>query len=194
MTVHDPGPWFVRIRYHSEFSPHQHQLSINTWNDVPSTGDAGKVDDWVGGSIDLVDMVTALVDKLLPFYKNTVTYDSWTLYNVPTVGAAPQPIQGDTLTAKVGTNATPGWYKAIGTTLSMRTTLFHDAKLVMLDSGSGDVYGKISTPAAGKQQDLFDELSADTNGWAGRDNAQMTQFVSYVIDLNDKLQKTYRMQ
>jgi len=36
-------------------------------------------------------------------------------------------------------------------------------------------------------------LLADTNPFVGRDNTQPLRFLSFTIDLNDKLRREYRM-
>jgi hypothetical protein len=187
------GPWYIRFQYASIYAPHVQLFNIVEWLDVASTNNKGKVLNNDSTSQDTVDFVNAYADILVPFFPVTAAYLTWEVFNKPTTPGDSFPIVGGSFTSKVGTNATPGWSKATSITANFKTTLAFPFKVVMLDAGSGDDFDKILVPAAGKQQDLVDFVTDAANPFVGMDNAQPDHFLSFTIDLNDKLRKSYRM-
>jgi len=193
MTPYDLGPWFVRIDYASAFGPHSMTIPTLDWNDISSTGGHGTFDTHDSSSIDAVEMVEALVDVLVPFFPDTVTFTDWRVFNKVDPEAPSIPVDGALLTAKEGTKASPGWSKATQLTFSWRTEGFHPSKLTLLDYGSAGDFAKILDLTATVVANLDAEYTADSNGWAGRDGLRPNQFVSGTCTLNEKLRRAYRL-
>jgi hypothetical protein len=180
------NPSFVKILYHSNAGPHTMEVPTLQWNE------SGTFDVWGGGTVVDHDMVEAFVTLLLPFFGSDTEFESFIIYNVPTPGAAPQPVASFPLSGMVGSASSPGWTTAVQGTFSIRTTLFGLFKITMLDGASGNSFAP-STALGGDALALFEELISDANGWSGRDNGQPNVFIKFTKTLNEKLRRSYRL-
>jgi hypothetical protein len=187
-----PAPTGILINYHSSFGFHKQYLKALEWH--ASVGSvAGVVDTWDSGSIDLDDMVNALIDLFVPFYPATVAWDNYVVYVYDLVTAPPVPLASGSLT-QVGTAVSPGWSKAVQDTLTWRTNLFGLVRIVMLDCASaGDFDKHTDIPTGSPIEALNAEFTADSNGWSGQDNGQPATYLGSTRTLNEKLRRSYRM-
>jgi len=180
------APSFVKILYHSNAGPHTMEIPTLQW----TVG--GVFATWAGGTTDAATMINDLVVLLLPFFASDTEFESALIYNVPSPGADPQPVDNIAFTGMVGSASSPGWTTAVQGTFSIRTTLFGLFKITMLDMASGNSFAP-STTLGGAALDLFNELADDTNGWSGRDNGQPNVFIKFTKTLNEKLRRAYRL-
>jgi hypothetical protein len=190
MTVNSLFPAFVELSYHSEFAPHVMTIPTLAWNDGP---DAGVFDTWDTFGVDADDMVQGYVTLAAPFFPATVSFDSYTIFTMddPTAQAIPRASKAVVV---AGSNATPGWYKAVQATFTFKTDLGGVFKNVLLDVGVGNDFDpKRSIDVSGPTLAFIDYLMAVENGWAGRDGGQPSFFLQVSNDLNDKLREQYHM-
>lgn len=184
-------PGFVEILYHSTAAPHVMRLPTLQWNDDASPGGAGSFESWSGVDKDAEDMVDQLTDVMLPFFNPLVTFDGFIVYTQPTDPGESFPVASGSFTGKVGTGPGDSWFAAVQTTVIARTSLFGIAKLVLLDSNSGDNFTPELTPS-GAMTALLDEWFSLENGWRGRDGGRPKTFVKATQTLNEKLRREYR--
>lgn len=180
-----PAPAYVRINYHSAYGPHTMQVPTLAWN-------ANAFNTWAAGTITDSTMINNLVDKLLPFYPDTVEFDNWIIFSQPTPDDEPIPVDASTFTSKIGTAGTPGWSKAVQLTMSVRSTNFGLCKYVFLDGASGDNFDPIRVADADMLA-LLGVVSSSANGWSAQDNGKPDVFIGLTKTMNEKLRKAYRM-
>lgn len=191
MTAYDIGPAFVQIFSHSDFGPHVANLPTLSYSVVNDEFDVHS-----GSPIDSTTMITALVDKLAPFYQSGSHYifDNFRIFTKDPDPAVPVLVKAGAFTAKQGTNAAPGWTKAVQRTLSALDADGHPCRLVLLDAASSDSFDQETTIVpASALDDLFSEWSADSNGWASRFGSRPATFLELTTTLNEKLRRAYRM-
>lgn len=186
-------PSFVRINYHSEFGPHAMTLPTLRWT-AGLLGEPGEFDTHDGFGIASDVMVEALVAKLKAFYPVTANFDSYIVFNAPTLSV---PLVFNPVYQKLinvaGTDVAPdGASKAVQFTVGLRTVTFGRSQIVLLDRPSGDTWGNVTTPDAITTA-LIDEFTAVSNGWAGRDNGRPFTFTNVSISLNKRLRREYHM-
>lgn len=192
MTLHALGPYYFQLNYHSADAPHSHLIGCNEWNPASSGGSAGSVLAWDTSYKDADDMAEQLVDTLLPFYNSDTVYDNFIVWHKPLDPGPANPVAGGSFTGMVGTGTGGSWARAVQKTMVFRTAAFHQAKLVLLDAQSANTFDPVFV-ADGTISAVLAELSADDNGWCGRDDSQITSFVKVTTTLNEALRKAYRM-
>src|SRR5258708_6877898 len=99
------GPSSFEINYHSSNGIHSALVPTLQWNNVLSTGGHGQFDTWSGFPVDADAMINAYVDVLAPFFTSAVVFDNYIIFDQPTPTDFRNPIDGNVLTAKVGTDA-----------------------------------------------------------------------------------------
>jgi len=191
--AHARGPYYFQINYHSPWAPHSHTINCGVWSNTASPGGHGQVLDHLGAGQDAKDQVETLVDAFLPFYPVDVTYDNWTIFHQPADPGPSFPMTGSGFTGKIGTDATAGWSKAAQATLTWKTVLFNDFKIVLLDFNSRNLWDKTTTLGSTRLADLDVAVTSINNVWQGRDNGQPLNFKSSAVKLNDELRRQYRM-
>lgn len=180
------NPSFFKLNYHSNAGPHTMEVPTLQWNV------GGTFDTWNAGTVNDDDMIEEYVNALLPFFGADTEFDNWTIFNVPTVDADPQPVESAGLTGFVGSSATPGWTTAVQLTFSVRTTNFGLFKTVMLDCASGNSFAP-STALGGAAATFFGVISDIDNGFSGRDNGRPNVFIKQTKTLNEKLRRSYHL-
>lgn len=153
---------------------------------------SGEFATWTAGTTDAPTMIEDFVDLLLPFYPATVEFDNVIVFSQPTPADDPVPVASLVFTGKIGTQATPGWTKAVQLTMSVRSTNFGVAKYSFLDAASGDTFDPIRV-ADTPMQNLLDEVGDTSLGWSAQDNGRPNVFIGLTKTLNEKLRKAYRM-
>lgn len=184
-------PAFAEILYHSSAAPHVMRLPTLAWNDDASPGGAGSFESWSGVDKDAEDMVEQLVDLMLPFFNNLITFDGFIVYTQAEDPGIALPVASGSFTGKVGTGGGDTWFAAVQTTIIARTSEFGIAKLVLLDSNSGDNFTPELVQSA-PMAALTAEWFSLENGWRGRDGGRPKTFVKATQTLNEKLRREYR--
>lgn len=188
----DLFPAFVRLEYASEFGPHVAILPTREWTPDQGSNPSGTFDRWSDDAdVDAEDMILALVATMAAFFPVTTAFQRYTIFTKASAAADPQPRYSNSIT-QIGTDLAPGWSQAVQMTITARTADFNLAKIVLLDASTDDTFGKVTTlPGSGRLFDLVTEWFSDTVAWAGRDNAQPSQFVSLTQTLNEQLRRRY---
>lgn len=195
MTRHAPGPTVVRLEYQSEFGFHVAQIPTRAWS-APTSGEPlGTVPRWSDDTqIDLFDMLDGYIDLLLPFFKDTCSFNTATVLTQATPTSALVPQISALLSAKIGTAATPGWYKAVQNTITMRDTANNIAKYVLLDSASfndwNPIHNLASVPAV---EDIVTYLFDNDLAFSSQGDNRPLTFLGVFKTLNEKLRRRYRM-
>lgn len=194
MPEYDPGPTFIQLDYTSTYAPHSHQFPAREWNSVPITGGMGSFTNWNGAPRDAEAMIDDLVDDLKELHIPSTTYTLATIFTKPTPDAPSIPVASKAL-AVVGVSPLVTHSKAIQSTMSMRTTLFHPSKIVLLDvPHDATNFDKQNIGTAGAQYvAVFNQFSGDDNAWCGRDGAQPDTMISLTWNINQALRKQYGM-
>jgi len=165
-----------------------------TWFPTDITGNLGSYTNWNGIQIDAETMVRDLIAALKVFMLPSFSFDQVTTYTQ--VDATSPAIPQKTVSLGiVGTSGSAGFSAAISTTFNFTTTMNGKARLVLLDSplGSGG-FAPIFPAAFDANIDAVAlAFLLPTNAWSGRDNFKPQTLRKVSFDLNDKLQKSYRL-
>jgi len=195
MAPNSLSPSSIVIDYHSAFGAHKMTIPTLQWLPTNLTGALGSFLAWDGiTSVDAEAMVTALITKLKVFAIATVLFDLATVFNQATSTSDNIPARSVAL-GIAGTSSATGFTQAQSATFNFKTTANGDAKLVLLDSPVGST-GFVAIHPSGfttPVTDLETEFTAVTNAWSGRDDARPNVLRKITYDLNEKLQKSYRM-
>lgn len=184
-------PSYVVINYHTAYGVHKMTIPTRQWS--PSPAPTGQFLTWNDGAVDADTMITDLVTELADFWPETTTFDDYVIYNFPDPDGDSNPVASGTL-AIDGTNVVAGWSKAVQQTISLRTTAFGLAKLVLLDVSTGNQFDLVTAGAfTAAYDDVLDQLSDEDHAWAGRDNKRVVQMVQAATTLNERLRREYRM-
>lgn len=192
MAQYSLFPAFVQINYVSTYAPHKMVVPTVSWDQGIGTNGKGGYVPWGGGAIDAVDMITALATNLAVLHPANTTFEDALIFTKANEDAPPIPVaQIDLSIAGEGiASAVP----AAMQTWTFRTALFNHYKLVQLDLVVADNFLPTKASAVtASEQDVIDELTADTNAWSGRDNSQITQLIRITAKLSDVLRKAYRL-
>ena len=183
-------PAFFQVHYHSSYGVHVQTVPTQAF--TPNAGD-GTFLNWNGTQINAAEMITDFVDLEAPFYPDTVEFDYATIFTMTAPDSAVLPRQNVSLTA-VGSNAAPGWTKALQATWNLKTDLGGDFKIVMLDAGNNNSWDPVNFAGLSMGSVAFlDFLTDGDNAFAGRDNGKPEFFLHITYDLNDKLRAEYHM-
>jgi len=194
MAENSLSPASVKINYHSAFGAHAMTIPTLAWLPTNITGILGSYQAWDLTSIDGEAMINALVDKLKVFMVPAVQFDLATIYTQATSTSDNIPQRSAVLT-QVGTSAATGFTEAQSTTFNFKTLANGDVKLVLLDTPIGGAGFNAILPAGfvADITNLATEFEAVSNAWSGRDDTRPAVLRKVTFDLNDKLQKLYRM-
>jgi hypothetical protein len=194
MAEFDDGPTVIQLDYVSQFGPHSQRFHAVEWNPVPVTGGMGSFLDWNGVPRDAEDMIGDMVALLKELHIPETTYTLATIFSVPAPGAPLIPVASKAL-AVVGTSPLVEHSKAIQSTMSMRSSLFHAAKIVNLDvPHDATEFDKQNIGTMGTAYlSVFDEYAADGNAWCAKDGAQVITCISLTWNINQALRKQYGM-
>lgn len=192
MAVHSLFPAFSVIDYHSSRAPHKMVIPTRAWNNLGGTGDQGGYEAWDTTDRDAIEMHEDLITKIADYYPASVTFDRWTVYTMESEDSPAFPRAGGAFTDVVGEAVSPGWWQAVQATITMYDTAFNDAKLVMLDVSSLNVFG--ITPLGDvdvKVAAIIAEITSEANAWASRSGFRPGTLRSYRTTINNKLERQY---
>lgn len=184
-------PSYVKVNYHSIYAQHTMTLPTRRWIPTPVTGANGSYLDWTGTPRDGEDMIHDLFVVLQEICSADVNFDTFIIYDIPTVGDAPQPVSGGVIDLP-GTVAVPGWQKAVQTTFTFFDTGFNTAKLVLLDAASLNDFNKhLAGDFSAGEIDVIAQYISDGNAWASRAELRPSVCRSVTQTINDELRKQY---
>ncbi len=191
MTRYSLDPAFIKLNYHSGYAPHSMTLPTRAW--IPTAGDngLGGYESWAVTEVDALDMVTGLVNLMKVLMPTGVTFDDFTIYTQDGADAVAVPKAGAVL-AITGTEASPGWTRAVQRTFNFFDTEYHAAKIVLLDADSNDLFTKVTGASASVAElAVAEEYSLLTNAWASRAGFKPYVFRDILTTINTKLRDSY---
>jgi len=165
------------------------------WLPINLTGSLGSYLAWDGvTNVDAEDMVTTLASLMAVFLPSTSAFGLATVYNQASAGADNIPARSVTLSVP-GTSSATGKTEAQSSTFNFKTTANGDAKLVLLDTPLGSSGFVAIHPSSFDANTLAleAEFTSAVRAWSGRDDARPSILRKITFDLNDKLQKSYKM-
>lgn len=191
MTAFSLFPSFVKLYYHTAYSPHVQIIPTRQWN----TGlDEGSFDDWASGTIGADDMVQGFVQDVVPYIVTTTVYDYYEIWNYPDEDSLPEVVRtvavvdGEGLVDPSGKTT-----KAVEVTYSFKTSFNNILKIVLLDGVANTQFDKVGVlDAPTYSADIIANIINPTNGWAGRDGGQPMFCSQIAFTLNEKLRRSYR--
>jgi len=194
MAPNSLSPASVKINYHTGFGAHAMTVPTLGWFPTSITGTLGSYLAWDSTPRDAEAMINDLVDVLCPFLLPTTGFDLATVYTMATATSPNIPRASAVLT-QVGTSVLTSPSEAVSCTFNFKTAANGDAKLVLLDSPIGSNWFNSILPASfgATVLALEAEFAGNSNAWSGRDDSDISLLRKISFDLNDKLQKLYRM-
>jgi len=195
MAKNSLSPSSMVLDYHSLYGTHKMTIPTLQWLPTNLTGTIGSFLAWDGvTSVDAFVMVNALCDLLKVFMLATSAFDLVTIYNQATPTSDNIPARSAVLT-NTGTSSATGFSEAQSSTFNFKTTANGDFKLVLLDVpvGSNGFVALHPSAFSAAVTNLEAEVISNTNAWSGRDDARPNVCRKVTYDLNEKLQKAYRM-
>ena len=187
-------PSHIVINYHSDFSPHKMTIPTRAWSSTVGTHGFGGYTAWDASAVDAQDMVEDLVTLMLPFFKDDVHFDDWTIYNWLSEDGPAVPVTSNGVTAMTGSSVSDTPSAAWQGTLNMFDTEFHRGKLVFLDIPSG-TGARLIKPADFDVSilALVTEFTLPATAWATRWGLQPSTPRSFKVTLNNALERAYRI-
>jgi len=195
MAVNSLSPASVRLNYHSIFGAHTMTVPTLQWLPTNLTGVLGSYLAWDGiTSVDAETMINGLADLLAVFMPSTSGFDLATVYTQATPTSDNIPVRSAALT-QTGSSGGSGFTQAQSATFNFKTTANGDAKLIVLDTFVGSTGFLALHPAGFNSAALaLESFFCDpSQAWSGRDDARPIVLRKITYDLNEKLQKAYRM-
>jgi len=194
MTEYGLRPSYVRFDYASSYAPHSQTLPTVQWIPTSITGDMGSYVNWVGTPVDAEAMIDAYILVAKAMLPTTTNYSLATIFNYDSTAGIFIPVATKTL-AVAGTQTPSSPNKAFSFTLNLRTVGGHTLKNVYLDYIIGEIELNKLAPVnfSAAMNAVVGVLTLSAWGWSGRDNTKPQAAISGTFDLNDALQKQYRM-
>lgn len=186
------APAFVQIEYHSAYGPHVMKIPITGIENPTASAVLLTAEAWDTSSININDMVNALVTEMQPRFAATAGFDRWSVWSQPTPDDDPLFVGGASI-GEIGTAGTPGWAQATQETISLRDTAGKLFKLTLMDFASGNNFAAYTLASTIGVDGIVDELIADTNAWMSRANNQPDNFIRRTATLNEALRRAYRL-
>lgn len=194
MAPNSLSPASVVIDYHTDFAPHRMTIPTKEWFPTSITGVLGSYEAWDLSPVDAEVMVNNLCVLLADLVPASTIFDTATVYTQATPTSENIPRASASL-AIVGTGAAGSFPEAVSGTFNFKTLANGDAKLVLLDFPLGTGGFRAIHPSAfgAEVLALEAEFISPTRAWSGRDDSRPAALRKVTFDLNDKLQKEYRM-
>jgi hypothetical protein len=191
MTLHSLYPAFIKLKYHTDYSPHIATIPTRAW--IPSGGTHGEggFEAWDLTDRDAHAMILELATAFSLLQGGDGVMDSYTIYTMASEDAFPLPVAANALAFPAG-DATPGWDKWVQATWTFYDTAFETAKLVLLDAASQNNFN--TRPPGGltpDEQGVADVYMDEANAWSSRNNLRPSALRSCAFDINDALKRQY---
>lgn len=195
MAINLLWPAYVLLNFHSANGTHGQTIPTREWSPTPLVplNKGGSYTNWSGLPCDGQTMVEEMATNLSAFNPATTVYDHATIYTLATPESPAIPRAGWALSI-AGSNATPGWSKAVQRAWIFRDTAWKICKLYQLDTGSADTWNAV-TDITGNAPALA-IVGAFTNlswAWSSRFGERPNTFMKATVKLNDELRKQYNM-
>lgn len=192
MPAHTLFPSFVRVRQASAFGSHIYTIPTNQWSPGGGTNDSGTFLAWDATDRDAEAMIVALLTLIADLYPTDSLYNTYTIFSYDDPDSPPTPRFSNGL-AIGGGDATPGYSKAVQTTLTFYDTAFNTVKLVCLDAASNNNFDKHSAgDLSAAELAVGVEFSQLSNAWASRATLRPATLLSVTRTLNEKLRRAYK--
>lgn len=194
MAPNSLSPASAVLSYHSIYGAHKMTVPTTEWFPTSITGNLGSYVDHDGDPIDAAVMWVDFVNLLKPFFLSTMSFDSVTVYTMATSTSPNIPRKTVPLGID-GTSTLPGNSQAQSSTFNFKTAANGDFKVVLLDVPLGSQGFNAIHPADFPTvvTDFADFITGRTTAIVGRDDNIPSILRKITYDLNDKLQKEYKM-
>jgi len=193
MAENSLSPASVVIDYHTAFAAHKMTIPTLQWLPTNISGNLGSYQAWDLSTIDAEAMVDALVTKLAALVPATTSFDLATAYTQATPTSDNIPVRSVAL-GTPGTLVGGTFPQAVSCTMNFKTLGNGDAKIILLDVPLGaSGFVALHAPFATGFTDVEAEITGVSNAWSGRDDTRVANLRKVTFDLNDRLQKQYRM-
>jgi len=188
-------PAFVQVFYTSPFgSGHVMQLPLRDWQGgVTGPDPLGFSTAWNEDPIGVLTMLEDLLNELVTQVPDNVAFERATVFTLPEPSGPIQPRATATLVDIVGTDATPGWQKAVQKTFSFYDTEFNQVRIQIMDASSGDDFDKQTDFSSSPASDIAASFGNVTFAFASRAGFRPSTGISIINTLNDKLRRAYGM-
>jgi len=186
-------PAFIQVEYSTAYGIHTMRLATREW--LGGVSEFNELGDFLNWAEAPVSGMTALEDLLVALRAScptTTTFTHARVYTMTDPDALPIPRVATAL-ALDGTNASPGWNKAVQWSASFHDTEFNKAKIVLLDAATGNQFDKITDGSLSTLPDIITAFTAETAFWSSRAGFRPATFIQNTKTLNDKLRRSYRM-
>jgi len=183
-------PSYFVVNYRSAYGFHRQTVPCARW--TSGGGDFGQFLAWDASHVDAETMVDAFVTAEAEFFPATVNFDSWEIYDLATDTTPPLLVRAKNIDIP-GTLVGALWSKATQAVWSFKTDLGGDVFYDMMDVGVSSFEKQTSATSSADQIAFIDIVTAETNGFAGRDNGRPNFFLQISYGLNSKLRREYRM-
>lgn len=194
MAENTLSPAFAVIAYHSLYGAHKMTVPTTEWFPTPLTGTIGSYVDHDGNPIDAEQMWIDYCNLLKVFMKSSNVFDSVTIYTMAT-STSPQIPRASAALGIAGTSAAAGFSQAQSATFNFKTAGNGDFRIVILDTpfGAGGFNAVHPADFGTDVTDLEDFVCGRDTAIIGRDNTIPSTLRKITYDLNDKLQRVYKM-
>lgn len=193
-TNHMPYPGFVKLLYHSPFSPHVMIIPTRQWLPPSAGHPSGFFSDWDSTTQDAAVMIQNLVTLLAANFQSNVVFDRAEIWTKASPTAIPVLVYGFDVTTP-GTGTVTGWQEATQLTIFMRDAANGAFKIVLLDYTSDNQFGKYYDPTSNPAANaVVAEVSSPTNGWQSRAGGRPQFFRAYTVTLNNRLRREYHLR
>ena len=186
-----PLKHFIELSYKTNFTTHKAMLpTLSPATPVPGAVPAYTTwgGDPINGDVMLTDY-TALAKRFMQNDSEFLNAVFWATLDGDTkptaLAAAPINVPGDA--------GYTGWYEAVQRTWSFKTSGFNFLKNVMLDSPTGNAFGRYSGTLDTDGDNFVAYILGDTHAFSGRDLLRPAAFWSLTITLNEKLRREYHL-
>lgn len=194
MAENSLSPASAVLSVHSLYGIHKMTVPTTAWFPTPLTGTIGSYLDHDGDPLDAEGMWVDFCNLLRPFILPSWVFDSVTIYTMATAESPNIPRASASL-GIVGTSTLPGQSQAQSSTFNFKTAANGNFKVVLLDVPLGSQGFKAIHPAdfPSAVTDFADFVTGRNTAITGRDDSIPSVLRKITYDLNDKLQKEYKM-
>lgn len=182
-------PAFMRLSYTTPYAKHTLTRALReiTYSGV---GDFGTVICWDDSVVATDDMCDAFVTAWLAYQPEGTTADYYDVFVVPTIGADPLFLFSKGVADTGAIVAPEGRAAAIQHTMTFKTSIGEDFKIISLDRNSSNTLSSNTT--LGTQEAAFrDYILGSTHALAGQDDGRPQAFRSKSITENNRLRRSY---